>query len=65
LGTVIAVHDFGAGDMLEVARDKGQPVLLPFTHAAVPVVDIAGSRVVVVPPDGLFDAPRQHAEETA
>jgi 16S rRNA processing protein RimM len=65
LGKVIAVHDFGAGDMLEIAPDKGQPVLVPFTRAAVPVVDLPGGRVVVDPPDGLFDPPRQHARETA
>lgn len=59
LGTVVAVHDFGAGDVIEIARDEGQPVLVPFTRAAVPVVDIAGGRVVVDPPDGLFDAPRR------
>ncbi len=65
LGTIIAVHDFGAGDVIEIARDAGQPVLVPFTRAAVPVVDLAGGRVVIDPPDGLFDPPRQHARETA
>jgi 16S rRNA processing protein RimM len=59
LGTVIAVHDFGAGDMLEIARDAGQPVLVPFTRAAVPVVDIAGGKIVLDPPEGLFDPPRR------
>jgi len=58
LGTVIAVHDFGAGDMIEIAPAKGQPVLVPFTRAAVPVVDIAGGRVVVDPPHGLFEMSR-------
>ena len=56
LGTVIAVHDFGAGDMIEIAPAVGQPMLVPFTRAVVPVVDIAGGRVVIDPPDGLFDA---------
>ena len=58
LGTVIAVHDFGAGDVIEIARAAGQPVLVPFTKAAVPVVDIAGGRIVIDPPEGLFDAPK-------
>jgi 16S rRNA processing protein RimM len=53
-----AVHDFGAGDVIEIARDAGQPVLVPFTRAAVPIVDIAGGKVVVDPPEGLLDAPR-------
>jgi 16S rRNA processing protein RimM len=66
LGTIIAVHDFGAGDMIEIAREQGQPVLMPFTRTAVPVVDVAGGRVVVDPPGGLFDAPhRQSAREPA
>ena len=54
------VHDFGAGDMLEIARDAGQPVLLPFTRAAVPVVDLAGGKVVIDPPAGLIDPPRRN-----
>jgi len=65
LGKVVAVHDFGAGDMLEIARDKGQPVLVPFTRAAVPVVDVASGKIVVDPPAGLLDAPREPAEEPA
>lgn len=49
LGTVTAVEDYGAGAMLSIAREGGE-VLLPFTRAAVPVVDIKGGRVVVDPP---------------
>jgi 16S rRNA processing protein RimM len=58
LGTVIAVHDFGAGDVIEIAPAAGQPVLVPFTRAAVPIVDIAGGRVIIDPPEGLFDTPK-------
>jgi 16S rRNA processing protein RimM len=65
LGKVVAVHDFGAGDMLEIARTKGQPVLLPFTRTAVPVVDIAAGHVVVDPPAGLLDAQREAEKEPA
>ena len=50
IGTVKAVYDFGAGDMLEIARPDGRTVLIPFTRAAVPQVDLAGGRVVVDPP---------------
>ncbi len=50
-GTVAAVHDFGAGDILEVARPGGgEAVMLPFTREVVPEVDVAGGRLVVVPP---------------
>jgi 16S rRNA processing protein RimM len=50
LGRIVAVHDFGAGDLLEVAREGRATVMLPFTLAAVPVVDVAGGRLVVEPP---------------
>lgn len=51
LGRVAAVLDFGAGDILEIEpADGGRPVMLPFTLAAVPVVDIAGGRLVAEPP---------------
>ncbi|MGE0719844.1 MAG: ribosome maturation factor RimM [Alphaproteobacteria bacterium] len=52
-GRVVAVANHGAGDVLEVQLAVGPPVVLPFTRAAVPVVDIAGGRVVVDPPAGL------------
>ncbi len=48
VGRVVAVHDYGAGVSLEIARDDGRSLLLPFTHAAVPVVDVAGGTLVVV-----------------
>jgi len=45
---VVAVQNFGAGDLLEIAPAAGGPtLLLPFTDAAVPVVDVPGGRVVV------------------
>ena len=59
LGRVRAVHDFGAGDSIEVEKPDGATVLVPFTEAAVPVVDIAGGRLVIDPPAGLFENPAQ------
>lgn len=59
IGTIQAVHDFGAGDCLEIARPERQPLMVPFTRAAVPVVDIAGGRVVLDPPAGLLETPTQ------
>jgi 16S rRNA processing protein RimM len=50
LGRVVAVHDYGAGASLEIARD-GAPLMVPFTRAVVPEIDIAGGRVVVSPPE--------------
>jgi 16S rRNA processing protein RimM len=55
LGVVHALHDFGAGDLLEVKTNAAKLVVLPFTEAVVPVVDVAVGRVVVVPPPGLMD----------
>ena len=54
LGSVIAVHDFGAGTILEVARKVGKTVLVPFTKDVVPVVDLAAKRIEINPPEGLF-----------
>jgi 16S rRNA processing protein RimM len=48
LGSITAIHNFGAGDLIEVAPAAGgATVLLPFTAASVPVVDVAGKRIVV------------------
>lgn len=48
LGRIVALHDFGAGDVMEVAPAEGGPtVMWPFTKAFVPEVDIVGGRVVV------------------
>ncbi|MBI1170839.1 16S rRNA processing protein RimM [bacterium] len=52
LGTVRAVHNHGAGDLLEISG-AGHDLLLPFTHAAVPTVDLAAGRIVADPPEGL------------
>lgn len=50
IGTVAAVHNFGAGDIIEMARAHGPTLMLPFTDAVVPTVDIAGGRVVIEMP---------------
>ena len=50
LGEVIAVHDFGAGDMIEIERADGGVVILAFTRAVVPEIDLAAGRIVVDPP---------------
>jgi 16S rRNA processing protein RimM len=50
LGTVVAIHNHGAGDLLEIAGRSAEPLLVPFTRTVVPVVDIAGGRLVVDPP---------------
>ncbi|MCE2509620.1 MAG: ribosome maturation factor RimM [Alphaproteobacteria bacterium] len=47
LGIVRGVHNFGAGDILEIGAESGATVMVPFTQAAVPEVDLEGGRVTV------------------
>ena len=53
LGRVIAIHNFGAGDIIEIAPPQGATLLLPFTNAVVPIVDLAGGRVVIDLPEEI------------
>ena len=57
LGTIRAIYDFSAGDMLEIAQEDGGVVMVPFTRAAVPEIDFDGGRVVIDPPPGLLEDP--------
>jgi 16S rRNA processing protein RimM len=47
IGRVIAIHNFGAGDIIEIAPPNGATMLLPFSNAVVPTVDLAKGRVVI------------------
>src|SRR5258708_20972397 len=47
LGRVIAIHNFGAGDIIEIAPPQGATMLLPFSNAVVPSLDLKGGRVVI------------------
>lgn len=59
LGTVSIVHDYGAGASLEIEpAGGGTPLILPFTRACVPVVDVAGGSVTVAPPDEIIVTPQ-------
>jgi 16S rRNA processing protein RimM len=58
LGSVIAVHNFGAGDMLEIEEEGGETRFLPFTDDTVPSVDLKARRVVVVIPKEVDGEPR-------
>ena len=50
-GSVVAVQNFGAGDLIEIQPAPGaRTFYLPFTRAVVPLVDLAGGRLVVAPP---------------
>lgn len=56
LGRIAAVHDYGGGPCLEITG-AGAPLLVPFTKAAVPVIDLAAGRVIVEPPAEIEAAP--------
>jgi 16S rRNA processing protein RimM len=53
LGRVLAIHNFGAGDIIEIAPPQGATMLLPFTNAVVPTVDLANGRVVIELPQEI------------
>ena len=56
LGSVAIVHDYGAGASLEIVG-SGAPLIVPFTAASVPTVDIAGGTLVVALPDEIIVTP--------
>src|SRR3977135_2058376 len=53
IGRVVAIHNFGAGDIIEIAPAHGATMLLPFTNAVVPSVDVAAGRVIIELPDEI------------
>jgi 16S rRNA processing protein RimM len=60
LGRVVAIHNFGAGDIIEIAPPEGATMLLPFSNAVVPTVDLANGRVVIELPGEIEgDEPRE------
>ena len=63
LGRVLAIHNFGAGDIIEIAPPNGGPTrLLPFTNAVVPTVDLAAGKVVIEPPNEIEGDTPNHPE---
>src|SRR6266702_6000471 len=55
LGKVVAIHNFGAGDIIEIAPPAGATIMLPFSNAVVPTVDLAAGRVVIELPEEIKD----------
>jgi 16S rRNA processing protein RimM len=49
LGRVIAVHDFGAGDLIEIAPPSGKPFMVPFTAQCVPDIKLSDGTITVIP----------------
>jgi 16S rRNA processing protein RimM len=54
LGTVAGIHNFGAGDIIEVRpASGGEALLVPFTESNVPEIDVARRRLTLIPPEVL------------
>jgi 16S rRNA processing protein RimM len=63
LGRIVAVHNFGAGDIIEIASaNGGETKLLPFTNAVVPTVDLSARRATVVLPDEVDGDDPDHVD---
>ncbi len=63
IGRISAVHDFGAGAILEIDVVPGDSLMVPFTKACVPEIDLGRGRVrIVPPPDLVADAPERTSE---
>jgi 16S rRNA processing protein RimM len=60
LGAVAALHNYGAGDIIEITRTDGNNVLMAFTRETVPTIDIPGGRIVVAVPED--DEDTDHVE---
>ncbi|CAI9414677.1 Ribosome maturation factor RimM [Pleomorphomonas sp. T1.2MG-36] len=65
IGTVVAVVNFGADDLLDVKRPGRASVYVPFTRAVVPTLDFASGKAIIAPPDGLLDEPGEPDGEEA
>ena len=60
VGKVCAIHNFGAGDVIEITRPDGDSVMLAFTKETVPVIDVAGGRIEIAVPED--DEGHDHVE---
>ncbi len=64
VGTIVAVPNYGGGDLLEIRpATGGATALLHFTKAFVPEIDMANRRAVIDPPEDLFAAPGQKPDD--
>lgn len=62
LGTIAAIQNFGAGDILEISpAGGGDTFMVPFLDAFVPTVDLKGARVIVDLPEGAMEEPTARA----
>ncbi len=62
IGTVRAIHNYGAGDVIEIARGDGNTVMLPFAKDFVPQIDLKAGRVVIAEPAEVETGERGNVE---
>jgi 16S rRNA processing protein RimM len=62
IGTIRAIHNYGAGDVIEIARGDGDTVMLPFVKDFVPLVDLKSGRVVIAEPAEVETGERGNVE---
>ena len=62
LGIVHAIHNYGAGDVIEIARSDGDNILLPFTRETVPLIEIDKNRIIVAVPEEIETGERGNVE---
>ena len=62
IGTVKAIHNYGAGDVIEIARSADDTVMLPFAKDFVPVVDLKAGRIVIAEPAEVETGERGNIE---
>lgn len=62
IGTVKAIHNYGAGDVIEIARGAGDTVMLPFSREFVPAVDLKAARIVIAVPEDVETGERGNVE---
>jgi 16S rRNA processing protein RimM len=65
LGKVIAIHNFGAGDIIEIAPPAGTTIMLPFSNAVVPTVDVPSGRVTIALPEEIEGGDEESADVVA
>jgi len=62
-GTVHAIYNFGAGDVLELKRPNGDLEMFSFTHANFPLVDVKARKMTITPPEKLGSREEEDASE--
>ena len=64
LGVAVALHNFGAGEIIEVKPSSGDTVMLPFARRSVVSIDIPNRRVVLAPPAGFLNDENENKSRT-